>query len=101
VISAVSARLRPNVPLTLGGRADLSSFIASIHIKIEVGVASVRQVLFYSPCVRQYCLSLSLSLSLLSVSRLRVRSQKTSLNEAMHDANDSKMTIANASRPRA
>jgi hypothetical protein len=42
MIPAVSARLSPNIPLTLGSRADLSSFVASIHIKIEVGVASVR-----------------------------------------------------------
>jgi hypothetical protein len=32
-----------------------------------------------------------------SVSRLRLRNQKTSLNEAMRNANDTKMTIANAS----
>jgi hypothetical protein len=37
---------------------------------------------FYSPpCVRQY------SLSGVSLSRLRISSQKTSFNEAMHNAN--------------
>jgi len=40
---------------------------------------------------------LQYSLSLSFVFRLRVRSHKASLNEAMQNANDAKMTIADAS----
>jgi hypothetical protein len=54
---------------------------------------SLNWLLFYPSCIRQYSRSLSLS----SVSRLRVRSQKISLNDATGEANDTKMTIANAS----
>ena len=45
------------------------------------------------PCTLQYSFSTSPS----SASRLRVRNQKTSFNEAMHNANDTKTTIASAS----
>jgi len=34
VIPAVSAYLRPHVPFTLGSRADLGSFVASVHVKM-------------------------------------------------------------------
>jgi hypothetical protein len=46
---------------------------------------------FYSPpCVRQY------SLSGVSLSRLRISSQKTSFNEAMHNANANTIITPNA-----
>lgn len=95
MIPVVSARVRPNVLLTLGSCAD--QFLRCRFLRQdEFGICyRFDRSCFYSPCVRQYCLSLSPSLS--SVSCLRVRNQNTSLNEAMHNANDTKMTIANAS----
>ena len=93
MIPALSTRVRLNVPPTLGSRANLSSIVASVHVKIEVGVfVSLGPI--YPPWIRQYSFSLSPSPS--SASCLRVRSQKTSFNEVTHDANDSKMTIAKA-----
>ena len=95
MIPAASGRARPNVPLTLDGRVDLSSLVASVHVKIEFGVCFGSIGPVYPPCIRQYSFPLLPSLS--SVSRLRVKSHKPNLNEATHIANDSKMTIANAS----
>jgi hypothetical protein len=81
-------------PLTLSSNAILvlhSQFMRQDRLRRLL--PSGRDVVSSPPCTLQY----SFSASPLSASRLRVRNQKTSFNEAMHNANDTKTTIASAS----